>query len=122
MASHQIKMTSKLSVMIKSLEALDKMASSGPMQQQERALDVMLDTKYLEIKFKIPGLNLIQTDSLQNTFSAVEATLLTFTKTRDAMVVKIQLPLTISNENSFVVFMTNQHSDSVDAQPEKEAS
>lgn len=122
MAHHHIAKTSKISALIKSLDALEQMVSSGSMNQRERHLDVLLDTKNFEIQIEMPCPNPFDADRLQKTFAGVDANLMTFTKLNDSMIVKIQLSLSIANENSFIVFSQNSQSDSIGARPAKEAS
>ena len=122
MTHHQIKKTSRLSILHKSLDAIDLMASAENLSHRLRTMDVRLDTKNLEIKLTIPYRSPFDLDRLQNVFSKLDASLLIFTKTNDSILIEIQLPLSISNESSFVVFITNQGSYSVGALPEKEAS
>lgn len=122
MTQHQIKKTSRLSVLLKSLAALDQMASHEKVNHQLRNIDIMLDTKHFEIKLTMPCPSSFDLDRLQSAFSSLDASLLIFTKTDDTILVEIQLPLNISNESSFVVFITDHQSYSVGAPPEKEAS
>ncbi len=122
MTQHQIKKTSRLSALLKSLDALDQVASYENLNNRLRTMDVMLDTKHFEIKLTIPCPIPFDLDRLQNSFSSLDTSLLIFTKTDDSILVEIQLPINVSNESSFVVFITNQQSHSVAARPEKEAS
>ncbi len=122
MTQHQIKKTSRLSVLQKSLDALDQMASSENLNHQLRTMDVILDTKHFEIKLTMPCPSPFDLERIVNVFSSLDASLLIFTKTTDSIVIEIQLSLNISNESPFVVFITDQQSYSVGALPEKEAS
>jgi len=122
MTHHQIKKTSRLSVLLKSLDALDQLASAENINHRLRTMNVMLDTKHFEIKLEMPCPSPFDLDRLMNVLSSLDASLLIFTKTNDSLRVEIQLPLYISNESSFVVLITDQQSYSVGALPEKEAS
>ncbi len=122
MNNHQIKKTSRLSALLKSLDILDQIASSGNLSHRERTIEIMLDTKHFEVRLEMPCPKPLEIERLQNVFSGVDTSLLAFTKTNDSLLVKIQLSFNISNENSFVVFITSQQRDSIGAQPEKEAS
>lgn len=122
MTQHQIKKTSRLSVLLKSLDALDQMASHEKVNHRLRTIDIRLDTKHFDIRLAMPCPSPIDLDRLQGAFSSLDTSLLIFTKTDDSILVEIQLPLNISNESSFVVLITDQQSYSVGAIPEKEAS
>lgn len=122
MTHHQIKKTSRLSVLLKSLDALNQLASAENPNHSLRTMNVMLDTKHFEVKLEISYPIPLDLDRLQNAFSSLDSSLLIFTKTNDSLRVEIQLPLNMSNESSIVVFITNQTSYSVGFRPEKEAS